>query len=132
MTPASVASVDAALDIVINEPEHMENLWRNTSYAKNLLDDAGFDTGKSESPIIPIFVRDNDKTFLLTQLLQEDGIFVNPVVSPGVPSDSSLIRFSLMATHTIDQIDEAVEKITINAKKIGLVLDAKHAKQKVS
>lgn len=132
MTPASVASVDAALDIITSEPEHLDNLWRNTNYAKALLDDAGFDTGKSESPIIPIFVRDNDKTFMLTQLLQEDGIFVNPVVSPGVPSDSSLIRFSLMATHTINQIDEAIEKITKNAKKIGLVLDTAHAKQKVS
>jgi 8-amino-7-oxononanoate synthase len=122
MTPASVASVDAALDIIINEPEHIENLWRNTHYAKNLLDDAGFDTGKTESPIIPIFVRDNDKTFMLTQQLQNDGIFINPVVSPGVPSDASLIRFSLMATHTLSQIDEAVEKITKNAKKIGIPL----------
>ena len=71
----------------------------------------GFDLGVSESPILPIYIRNNDKTFLTTKYLQDAGVFVNPIVSPAVPSDSSLIRFSLMATHSFAQIDEDVEKI---------------------
>lgn len=128
MTPASVASVSAAMDIMINEPEYIEHLWRNTHYAKNLLEEAGFDLGHTESPILPIFVRDNDKTFLLTKKLQERGVFVNPVVSPGVPPESSLIRFSLMATHSLEQIETAVSKIKEIAIEIGIPL---HQKQQV-
>jgi len=73
-----------------------------------LLREEDFDLGPTESPIIPIYVRDNLKTFLLTKKLQEEGVFVNPVISPAVPANSSLIRFSLMATHTFSQIEEAV------------------------
>ena len=112
MTPASAASVIAALDIIQSEPERIEQLWANTRYAKRLLHEEGFEMGPTESPIIPVYVRDNHKTFVLTKMLQENGIFVNPVVSPAVPSDASLIRFSLMATHTFAQIEEAVEKLT--------------------
>ena len=112
MTPASAASVIAALDIIQSEPERIDQLWANTRYAKQLLNEEGFEMGPTESPIIPVYVRDNHKTFVLTKMLQENGIFVNPVVSPAVPSDSSLIRFSLMATHTFAQIEEAVEKLT--------------------
>jgi 7-keto-8-aminopelargonate synthetase-like enzyme len=83
--------------------------------------DAGFDIGHSETPIIPLFVRDDFKTFKLTKMLLDEGIFVNPVVSPAVPSSSSLIRFSLMATHSFDQIDQAVEKITKISKKLGIL-----------
>jgi 8-amino-7-oxononanoate synthase len=120
MTPASVASVIAALDIIESEPERIQKLWDNTNYAMKLLLDEGFDLGPTESPILPIYVRDNDKTFLVTKYLQEAGIFVNPVVSPAVPSDSSLLRFSLMATHTYEQIDEAIEKITKAFKEVGV------------
>ncbi|ANI90476.1 8-amino-7-oxononanoate synthase [Arachidicoccus ginsenosidimutans] len=120
MTPASVASVIAALDILESEPEHIERLWDNTNHAKKLLIDAGFDIGPTESPILPIYVRNPDKTFLLTKYLLEEGIFVNPVVAPAVPPDDSLIRFSLMATHTFAQIEEAVEKISGVAKRIGI------------
>ncbi len=120
MTPASAASVIAALEIIQAEPERIEQLWANTRYAKQLLIEEGFETGVSESPIIPVYIRDNYKTFMITKLLQEDGIFVNPVVSPAVPSDSSLIRFSLMATHTFSQIEEAVEKLAKAAAKIDL------------
>jgi len=120
MTPASVASVIAALDIIESEPEHIENLWKNTHYATRLLNEEGFDIGVTESPILPIYVRDNDKTFLATNILQEAGIFVNPVVSPAVPSDMSLLRFSLMATHTFSQIDEAIEKISRAFKQVGV------------
>ncbi len=111
MTPASVASTLKALEIMQTEPEHMERLWANTHYAKNLLLESGFDLGATESPILPIFIRNNEKTFWVTKTLQDDGVFVNPVVSPAVPAEESLIRFSLMATHTFEQIDEAVEKM---------------------
>ena len=111
MTPASVASTLKALEIIQTEPEHIEKLWANTNYAKQLLLDSGFDLGDTESPILPIFVRNNDKTYYVTKTLQDNGVFVNPVVAPAVPAEESLIRFSLMATHTFDQIDEAVEKM---------------------
>ena len=120
MPPASVASVIAALDIIESEPERIEKLWANTNYAMRLLQEEGFDLGPTESPILPIYVRDNDKTFLVTKYLQDAGIFVNPVVSPAVPSDSSLLRFSLMATHTFEQIDEAIDKITKAFKEVGV------------
>jgi len=112
MTPAAAASVLAALEIIRSEPEHIENLWRNTAHAKKLLLECGFDLGKTESPILPVYIRDNDATFLITKQLHEEGIFVNPVVSPAVASQDSLIRFSLMATHTFAQIEEAVGKLT--------------------
>jgi len=120
MTPGSVASVIAAMDIIEAEPERIDRLWDNTNYAMKLLLEEGFDLGPTESPILPIYVRDNDKTFLVTKHLQNSGIFVNPVVSPAVPSDSSLLRFSLMATHTFAQIDEAVEKIARAFKDVGV------------
>jgi 8-amino-7-oxononanoate synthase len=118
MPPAAVASVIAALDIIESEPERIDKLWANTNYAKKLLVEAGFDIGHTDSPIIPVYIRDNDKTFMVTNILSNNGIFVNPVVSPAVPSDSSLIRFSLMATHTFEQIEEAVEKLSAAAKEV--------------
>lgn len=120
MPPGSVASVIAALDIIESEPERITKLWDNTNYATKLLLEEGFDLGPTESPILPIYVRDNEKTFLVTKYLQSSGVFVNPVVSPAVPSDSSLLRFSLMATHTFDQIEEAVEKISKAFKEVGV------------
>jgi len=120
MPPASVASVIAALDIIESEPERIEKLWENTNYAMKLLLDEGFDLGPTESPILPIYIRDNAKTFMVTKYLQDAGVFVNPVVSPAVPSDSSLLRFSLMATHTFAQIDEAVDKIAKVFKEVGV------------
>lgn len=126
MPPSAVASVIAALEIIQSEPERIEQLWANTRYAMQLLHEEGFDTGVTESPIIPVYIRDNYKTFYITKLLQENGIFVNPVVSPAVPSDSSLIRFSLMATHTFSQIEEAVEKLS----KAAVSLEIPTMKQK--
>lgn len=122
MPPGSVASVLAALDIIINEPERIAKLWDNTNYAHKLLVDEGFDLGPTESPILPIYVRDNEKTFIVTKYLQDAGVFVNPVVSPAVPSDSSLLRFSLMATHTFAQIEEAIDKISKAFKAVGVSL----------
>jgi 8-amino-7-oxononanoate synthase len=118
MTPASAASVIAALDIMEQEPERIQKLWDNTNYATQLLKEAGFEVGPTESPIIPIYIRDNVKTFWFTIHLQNMGVFVNPVVSPAVESENSLIRFSLMATHTYSQIEEAIEKMKIAYKKL--------------
>lgn len=120
MTPGAVASVIAALDIIETEPERIQKLWDNTNYAMKILLDEGFDLGPTESPILPIYIRDNYKTFMVTKLLQDAGVFVNPVVSPAVPSDSSLLRFSLMATHTFDQIDEAIDKLVRVCKEVGV------------
>ncbi|MFF5382790.1 serine palmitoyltransferase [Pedobacter suwonensis] len=122
MPPSAVASVIAALDIIEAEPERIDQLWANTEYAKKLLLDAGFDIGHSNSPIIPIYIRDNTKTFMITNILQQNGVFVNPVVSPAVPSDSSLIRFSLMATHTFDQIESAIAKLSAAFKSVNVEL----------
>jgi 8-amino-7-oxononanoate synthase len=120
MPPAAVASVIAALDIIESEPERIDKLWANTNYAKKLLLDAGFDLGASDSPIIPVYIRDNFKTFQITNILLNNGVFVNPVVSPAVPSDSSLIRFSLMATHTFEQIEEAITKLYEAFKEVEI------------
>jgi 8-amino-7-oxononanoate synthase len=125
MPPGSVASVIAALDIIESEPERIEKLWANTNYAMKLLLEEGFDLGPTESPILPIYIRDNHKTFMVTRLLQDEGIFVNPVVSPAVPSDSSFLRFSLMAPHTFAQIDEAVEKLAKAFKQADVQTAAK-------
>lgn len=122
MTPGATASVLEALDIIEEEPERIDKLWANTNYAKKSLIDAGFELGHPESPILPIYIRDNDKTFLITNILQQNGIFVNPVVSPAVPSDASLIRFSLMATHTFEQIDRAVHELKNAFKQASVKL----------
>jgi 8-amino-7-oxononanoate synthase len=111
IAPANAAAVIAALELIQNEPQRIEQLWANTRYAKRLLDEIGFETGHSETPIIPIYVRDVNKTFLLTRQLQDEGVFVNPVITPAVAPEDTLIRFSLMATHTFAQIDEAIEKL---------------------
>lgn len=120
MTPSSAATVLAALEIMESEPERITNLWKLTDYALKAFNDQGFDTGKSQSPIIPLFIRNEIAALQMTKLLLDDGIFVNPVVSPGVPKEDSLIRFSLMATHTIEQVNIAIEKISKAAAKVGL------------
>jgi 8-amino-7-oxononanoate synthase len=121
MTPASVATVLCALDIMASEPERIHHLWDITRYANKRFRALGFDIGKSESPIIPLFVRDDIKALKMAQWLLEDGVFVNPVVSPGVPKEDSLIRFSLMATHTIEQVDIAIDKIAKCARSLGVI-----------
>ncbi len=120
IAPANAASVLAALDLMQEEPERIAKLWDNTHYALKLLKEAGFETGHTETPIIPVYVRDDFKTFTLTKRLLEEGVFVNPVVSPAVPSSSSLIRYSLMATHSFGQIEESIHKIKTIAKEIGI------------
>ena len=123
ISPANAASALAALEIIKSEPERIEQLWKNTHYAMKRLRDFGFDIGQTETPIIPIYVRDDEKTFMLTAMLLEEGVFVNPIISPAVRSDSSLIRFSLMATHTIQQIETAINKIHQVSVKLGILVD---------
>lgn len=122
ISPAAAASALAALRVLQAEPERLEKLWQNTNYTLEAFKEAGFDVGPTESPIIPIFVRDNEKTFIMAKMLMDEGVFVNPVVSPAVASESSMIRFSLMATHSFQQIDYAVEKLKLVADKLGLPL----------
>ncbi len=121
MTPSSAATVLAALDIMESEPERIKHLWDLTDYTLKAFQNLGFDTGKSASPIIPLFIRNELKALQMTKLLLEEGIFVNPVVSPGVPKEDSLIRFSLMATHTFEQVDKAVDKIAKVATKLEML-----------
>jgi 8-amino-7-oxononanoate synthase len=121
MTPASVASVLAAIDIMVSEPERIKHLWEITHYALKRFKEEGFETGKSETPIIPLFIHDDIKALTLTQTLLSDGVFVNPIVSPAVPKDDCLIRYSLMATHTKEQVDISIEKIAKAAKLLGIL-----------
>ncbi len=121
MTPGSAAAVLAAIDIIKAEPERIDHLWDNTNYAMQRFREFGFETGHTESPIIPVYIRDNNKTFAFSKLCFEAGVFINPVVSPAVPSEESLIRFSLMATHTFAQIDRAIEIMYDNALTLGIL-----------
>lgn len=121
ITPASTAAVSAALDIMESEPERQENLWKVTDYALQGFKNMGCEIGHTETPIIPLYIRDNNLTFLITHELFEEGIFVNPVVSPAVAPNDTLIRFSLMATHTVDQVDIALDKINKIFKRHNLI-----------
>ena len=121
ITPAAAGAVLAALDVMKEETWRPKQLWANTHRMLDAFRSRGFEIGNTTTPIIPLYVRDNIKTFMLTQRLLEDGIFVNPVVSPAVPSEDTLIRISLMATHTFDQIDQAVEIITKHATEMGIL-----------
>ncbi len=121
MTPASTATVLAAIEIMESEPERIQHLWDLTAFAREGFQAAGFCTGKSETPIIPLFIHDDIKALQFTKTLLEDGIFVNPVVAPAVPKEDSLIRYSLMATHTREQVEISIDKISKAAKKLGLL-----------
>ena len=121
ITPASTAAANAALDIMLNEPERQQHLWDLTHYALDGFRSMGCEIGNTSTPIIPLFIRDNNKTFAITRDLMNEGIFVNPVVSPAVASHDTLIRFSLMATHTKEQVTIALEKIHKVFRSYGLV-----------
>ncbi|MBZ4651587.1 MAG: 8-amino-7-oxononanoate synthase [Proteiniphilum sp.] len=121
ITPSATAAASAALDILKAEPERVKRLWELTDYAINQFRERGFELGPTSTPILPLYVRDNDKTFLITKLLFEEGIFVNPVVPPAVNPNDSLIRYSLMATHTYEQVDRSIESITAIFRKTGVL-----------
>ncbi len=111
ITPASTAAALKAIDIMIAEPERQEHLWEITRFAIDGFRNMGCEIGRTSTPIIPLYIRDNNKTFAITRDLLEEGIFVNPVVSPAVAPHDTQIRFSLMATHTKEQLTFALEKI---------------------
>ncbi len=121
MTPASVAAASKALDIMIEEPERREHLWDITRHAQKSFKERGFDTGRTQSPIIPLFVRDTMKAMAIVRMAYESGVFITPVIAPAVPENDVLIRFALMATHSREQVDEAVEKLTVIFKKVGVI-----------
>jgi 8-amino-7-oxononanoate synthase len=119
--PASVAAAIQALAIVESEPERREQLWKNTRYMLRELRSLGFDTGDSESPVIPIVVGDDLATFVMVKRLQEQGIFANPVISPAVPPGSALIRTSYMATHERKHLDRALEALGQVGREVGIL-----------
>lgn len=121
ITPASTAAVNAALDIIIAEPERREHLWNLTNFALENFRAMGCEIGHTSTPIIPLFIRDDYKTFHVTRDLLDEGVFVNPVVTPAVAPHDTLIRYSLMATHTKDQVARSLEAIEKVFKKYDLL-----------
>ena len=120
-TPAATAAAIEALHIMKEEPERLENLWKVTHYALDKFRSLGFEIGATSTPIIPIYIRNTDKTFMVTKMLWDEGIFVNPVVPPACSPQDTLIRFSLMATHTKEQVDRALEGMTRVFKALELL-----------
>ena len=110
-TPAATAAAMEALHIIRKEPERIERLWNVTNYALKRFREEGFEIGDTESPIIPLYVRDVDKTFLVTKLAFDAGVFINPVIPPACAPQDTLVRFALMATHTNEQVDRAVKAL---------------------
>lgn len=119
--PASVAAVSAAIDIIDNEPERIERLWKNTKKMLEGLKDLGFQVGPSETPIIPVLVGDNETAFKMAMMLQEEGVFANVAVSPAVPEGKALIRTSYMATHTEEQLDRVLAAFEKSGRTLGLI-----------
>jgi 8-amino-7-oxononanoate synthase len=121
MSPANAAAVLAAVKIMTSEPERIARLWTNTRRMKEGLLSIGYDLGNSQSPILPVYVRDMLATFRFCKRLEEESVFVNPVVPPGVPVGMELLRVSLMATHTDSQIDFALDKFQKVGRELGLI-----------
>jgi len=121
MSPANAAAVLAAVQIMVEEPERIAQLWHVTHRMKQGLLDLGFNLGQSETPILPVYCRDLVVAFKMCKRLQEEGLFVNPVVSPAVAPGEELIRLSLMATHTDKQVDFALDKLGMVGREFGLI-----------
>ncbi len=107
-TPAATAAAMEALHIIQSEPQRIEALWKVTRYALKRFREEGFEIGDTESPIIPLYVRDTDKTFLVTALAFNAGVFINPVIPPACAPQDTLVRYALMATHTEEQVERSV------------------------
>ena len=120
-TPAATAAAREALRIIRTEPERNQRLWEITNYALKRFREAGFEIGDTQSPIIPLYVRDTDKTFMVTKLAFDEGIFINPVIPPACAPQDTLVRVALMATHTKEQVDYAVEKLTKCFKVLDII-----------
>lgn len=121
LTPASTAAAMEALHIIQEDEQRRKNLWTITNYALDRFRAAGFEIGNTESPIIPLYVRDVDKTFAVTKLALDEGIFINPVIPPACAPQDTLVRVALMATHTKEQIGIAVEKLTKCFRQLGIL-----------
>lgn len=121
MVPGNVAAVDAALDVMVAEPERIERVNHIGEYMRCEYQRLGFDTGPSQTPIIPILIRDMHATFLVWKLLFEEGIYTNPVIPPAVPPTQSLLRTSYMATHTPQQMEFVLEKFAKVGRTLGLI-----------
>ncbi|MCB1059592.1 MAG: pyridoxal phosphate-dependent aminotransferase family protein [Calditrichaeota bacterium] len=125
--PATVGAVIAALKIIDEEPERRDLLWSNANYLRNGLQNLGLDTGHSNTPIIPVVVGDSVDSFKVCKMMQDEGVFINPVVPPAVQPGQSLIRFSVMSTHTHEQLDFALDKVAKIAKLIPFRAEATHS-----
>ena len=110
-TPAATAAAREALHIIQQEPERIQALWNVTNYALKRFREEGFEIGDTESPIIPLYVRDTDKTFMAVAKAFNEGVFINPVIPPACAPQDTLVRYALMATHTREQVDESVVKL---------------------
>lgn len=121
ITPASVATVLATLDIIETEPERRERLWQITERMKSGFQAMGYNTGETETPIIPVIIGDDDTTFMLWKFLREEGIFTNPVIYPAVPKGQTLIRTSYSATHTDGELDTVLKAFEKCGKILGLI-----------
>ena len=115
LPPSLVASVSTALDIIEEQPQLRTQLWKNTHKMLKSYKELGYDTGASETPIVPIIIKDDMKVYAMCKFLFENGVFVNPVVSPAVPPGRELLRTSYMATHT----DEQLDRVLVAFKKVG-------------
>lgn len=120
-TPAATAAAREALHIIISEPERREHLWDITRYALKRFREEGFEIGETESPIIPLYVRDFQKTFIVTRKAFEAGAFINPVVPPACAPTDTLVRFALMATHNKEQVERGVQILTKVFREEGLL-----------
>ncbi len=121
VTPASVAAARAALEIIINEPERRHRLWEISKYVKKSFEEMGYDTGKTESPIIPVLVGTEDQLFMMWKILREEGIFANPVLPPAVPPDKTLIRTSYTATISDEEIKKVLDAFYKAGKAVGVI-----------
>ena len=120
-SPAATACALEALRILQREPERLEALWEVTNYALKRFKEEGFEIGDTESPIIPLYVRDLEKTFAATAMAFEAGVFINPVVPPACHPTDTLVRIALMATHTHEQVDRAVEALVGVFRKLEII-----------
>jgi 7-keto-8-aminopelargonate synthetase-like enzyme len=121
MTPSSVATVLATLEIIETDPERRERLWNITKKMKSGFEAMGFNTGPTETPIIPVIIGNDELTFMLWKMLRNDGIFTNPVIYPAVPKDQTLIRTSYSASHTEIELNKVLHFFEKNGKKLGLL-----------
>lgn len=120
-TPAATAAARAALNIMKTEPERIQHLWDMTNFALENFRTLGFEIGNTSTPIIPLYVRNMEKTFLITKMLFDRGVFVNPVIPPACSPEDTLIRFSLMATHTKEQIERAISILYECFKELEII-----------